>query len=90
MPESDKAEIIEVLNLYAFALDAQQWDLFDHVFTDDVIADFGPAGALWSDITTFKRAFESFHSTLDNHQHQMMTQLVKLAGRIFLAGNGLV
>ena len=46
--DQDKAAIIEVLNLYAFALDARQWDLFDRVFAEDVEADFGPAGAAWS------------------------------------------
>ena len=38
----DKAEIIEVLNLYGFALDARRWELFDKVFSEDVVADFGP------------------------------------------------
>jgi hypothetical protein len=38
----DKAEILEILNLYGFALDAHQWQLFDLIFTDDVIAEFGP------------------------------------------------
>ncbi len=38
MIENDKSDIFEVLNLYAFALDARQWDLFDPVFTDDVSA----------------------------------------------------
>jgi hypothetical protein len=32
----DKAEIIELVNLYAFALDSHRWDLFDRIFTDDV------------------------------------------------------
>lgn len=80
MVEDDKAAIIEVLNLYAFALDAHQWDLFDLVFTDDVQADFGPAGANWSDLANFKRSFAQFHETLDNHQHSMMGHLVHVDG----------
>ena len=47
----DKAEILEVLNLYGFALDAHQWQLFDLIFTQDVIAEFGPAGAAWKGLT---------------------------------------
>ncbi len=80
MAENDKTEIIEVLNLYAFALDAKQWDLFDLIFTEDVTAEFGPASALWTDLDTFKRAFAAFHETLDNQQHQMMGQLVHMDG----------
>ena len=93
MVEHDKAEIIEALNLYAFALDAQQWDLFDRVFTEDVTADFGPAGALWTDLATFKRAFAAFHDTLDNQQHQMMGHLVRVDGdraHAFSYGNWLL
>lgn len=80
MAEKDKAEIIEILNLYGFALDAQAWDLFDLVFSDDVEADFGPAGAAWSGLTDFKRSFAEFHATLDNHQHTMMGHLVHVEG----------
>jgi hypothetical protein len=76
----DKAEIIEILNLYGFALDAQQWQLFDQIFTEDVTAEFGPASALWSGIATFKRAFAAFHATLNNHQHTMMGHLVHVVG----------
>jgi hypothetical protein len=78
--EQDKAEIIEILNLYGFALDAQQWQLFDQIFTEDVTAEFGPASALWSGIATFKRAFSAFHATLNNHQHTMMGHLVHVVG----------
>ena len=80
MAEHDKAAIIEVMNLYGFALDAQQWELFDRIFTPDIKAEFGPAGAVWSDLATFKRAFAAFHSTLDNHQHTMMGHLVHVDG----------
>ena len=80
MIEHDKAAIIEVLNLYGFALDAQQWDLFDRIFTDDVAADFGPASARWSDLATFKKGFAGFHATLDNHQHTIMGHLAHVDG----------
>lgn len=46
MTMHDKAEIGEILNLYGLALDAHRWDLFDRVFTEDVVAEFGPAGQL--------------------------------------------
>lgn len=80
MAEHDKAAVIEVLNLYAFALDAHAWDLFDRVFTQDVEADFGPAGAAWSGLAEFKASFAGFHDTLDRHVHTMMGQLVHVEG----------
>ncbi len=80
MVEHDKAEIVEILNLYGFALDARAWDLFDRVFTEDVIAEFGPAGAAWRGLSEFKRSFAEFHATLDNHQHTMMGHLVHVDG----------
>ena len=80
MSDNDKTDILEVMNLYAFALDARQWDLFDHVFTPDVHAEFGPAGTGWNDIETFKKGFESFHATLDSHQHTMMGHLIRVDG----------
>lgn len=90
---SDKAEIIEIMNLYAFALDTRQWDLFDRVFTDDVTAVFGPAGAGWSGLEVFKASFELFHKTLDSHQHTMMGHLVEVDGdtaHAFSYGNWLL
>ncbi|WP_434599022.1 nuclear transport factor 2 family protein [Streptomyces sp. A5-4] len=80
MAEHDKAAIIEALNLYGLALDAHRWDLFDRVFTDDVTAEFGPAGAAWHGLGEFKRSFAEFHESLTGHQHTMMSHLVHVDG----------
>jgi len=93
MTGTDKAEIIEALNMYAFALDARAWDLFDRVFTEDVEAVFGPAGAAWVGLEEFKKSFAAFHDTLDSHVHTMMGQLVHVDGDIahaFSYGNWLL
>ena len=93
MQENDKSEIREVLNLYGFALDSHQFDLFDLVFTDDVRAEFGPAGAVWYGLANLKRTFDVFHLTLTNHQHQMIGQLVHVDGdkaNAFSYGNWLL
>jgi SnoaL-like domain len=89
----DKAAIVEILNLYGLALDAHQWDLFDRVFTEDVVAEFGPAGAAWIGLADFKRSFAEFHDQLDGHQHTMMGQLVHVDGdraNAFSYGNWLL
>jgi ketosteroid isomerase-like protein len=80
MVERDKLEIIEIMNLYGAALDAQDWDLFDRIFSEDVTAVFGPAGAGWQGLSEFKRSFAEFHLTLDSHQHTMMGHLVHVEG----------
>ncbi len=80
MAAQDKTDVIEVLNLYAFALDSHQWPLFDRVFTDDVVAEFGPAGAVWTGLENFKRSFDVFHVTLDNHRHSLSGHLVHVEG----------
>ena len=77
MSMQDKAEIVEIMNLYGVALDAHRWDLFDLVFTDDVVAEFGPAGAAWRGLAEFKQSFAEFHQTLDSHQHTMMNSPMK-------------
>lgn len=76
----DKAEIIEVINLYGVALDSHAWDLLDDVFTEDAHADFGPAGAVWHSVGALKFAFKDFHETLTNHMHTMMGSCVHLEG----------
>ena len=93
MSATDKADIIEALNLYAFALDAQQWDLFDRIFTEDVVMDLGPASVAWSGRADFVQGFKDFHATLSNHQHTMMGHLVHVDGdtaHAFCYGNWLL
>ncbi len=94
MSMQDKAEIVEIMNLYGVALDAHRWDLFDLVFTDDVVAEFGPAGAAWRGLAEFETIVRGvFHQTLDSHQHTMMGQVVKVEGdkaNAFSYGNWLL
>jgi hypothetical protein len=77
---NDTTEIINVINLYGLALDAQAWDLMDQVFTQDVLTELGPAGAVWEGIDKLKYAFKDFHETLDNHRHTMMGHVVHVDG----------
>ena len=91
--EQDKAEIVELINLYGFALDAHQWGLFDQIFTDDVVAEFGPAGTEWTGLPTLVAAFTDFHEQLDNHEHTMFGHLVHVNGdtaNAFTYGNWLL
>lgn len=42
---ADREDIIEVLNLYGFAMDTRRWDLFDRIFTADCDVDYGPTSS---------------------------------------------
>ncbi|WP_197516387.1 nuclear transport factor 2 family protein [Mycobacterium sp. E2497] len=53
--------IITTINLYALAVDTQQWDLFDDVFTPDAVVDFG-GGTRWTDLSTLTTAFAKIHT----------------------------
>jgi hypothetical protein len=68
MSSDDVVDIINVINLYALAVDTLQFDLFDRVFSRDVSADFGGA-AKWQDIASLKRDFVAIHSPFDATQH---------------------
>src|SRR5438874_6038718 len=76
----DKSEIVHVINLYGVALDSHAWDLLDEIFTADVHADFGPAGAVWKSLAALKFAFKDFHETLTNHMHTMTSSCVHVEG----------
>lgn len=76
---ADREDIIELINLYGFAMDTQSWDLFDRIFTEDCDADYG-ATSHWTDRAQFKADFGSFHELFDATQHVMTNHLVKIEG----------
>lgn len=76
---SDRDEIVEAINLYALAVDAQRWDLFDRIFTSQCDADYG-MGAHWAGLEQFKSNFAAFHAPFDATQHMMMNHQVTLYG----------
>lgn len=73
------SSIIQLINLYGFAVDTQRWGLFDRIFTDDVEAHFSEP-AHWRDRASFKRDFAAFHAPFDSTQHCMMNHLVNVDG----------
>lgn len=79
MSQSDADTILTLVHLYALAIDTQQWDLFDEVFTPDVIADYGE-GAVWTGRDTFKQIFAVIHAVYSGTQHTMSNTLWDLQG----------
>ncbi len=48
----DVTQISHLHSMYALAIDAKQWDLFDRVFTPDVHADY--PGRAWTDLASWR------------------------------------
>ena len=69
MSGNDLAEIVNVLNLYALAIDTAQWDLFDHVFTPDVRLQYPKVGATWNDLASLKKKMDEAHESIESSQH---------------------
>jgi hypothetical protein len=78
MSDRDEAAIIKILNLYAIAMDARRWDLFDKIFTDDVELEYPSSG--WTDRATFQVDFAKAHERYDATQHALLTPLVEVDG----------
>ena len=78
-PAGATSAIINLVNLYPVAVDTQRWALFDHVFTHDVVADFGGPAA-WTDLATLKQAFAAIHAPFDCTQHVTTNHHVALDG----------
>lgn len=79
MRSDDVTAVINVVNLYAAALDCQQWELFDQVFTADAEADFG-GPACWRDLASLKRDFAAIHAPFDATQHMTTNHQVAVDG----------
>lgn len=79
MRAEEIASVVNVVNLYAAALDCQRWELFDQVFTADVQADFG-GPAPWPDLAALKRDFAAIHAPFDATMHVTTNHHVAGAG----------
>jgi hypothetical protein len=79
MTDSDVVAITQLVNLYGLAVDSQRWELFDRIFAEDVVADYGPTSR-WTDREQFKSEFAAFHDPFDATQHTMSTHVVAVDG----------
>ena len=80
---ADIALITNVINLYALAVDSQQWGLFDRVFTPDVYAAYGtiePYTQIYTDLAQYKAGFADIHAPLERSQHRVMGHVVNPVG----------
>jgi hypothetical protein len=76
---SDREEITHIINLYGFAIDTQDFDLFDQIFTPDIDARYS-ATAHWNALDVFKKDFIAYHDPFDGTQHIMSNHLIDVRG----------
>ncbi|MBU6269107.1 MAG: nuclear transport factor 2 family protein [Sphingomonadales bacterium] len=75
----DIVAIVNLCNLYAAATDAQEWRLFDRVFTTDVHVDFG-GPACFDGLATLKQVFEAIHAPFAITMHVTTNHQVLVDG----------
>jgi hypothetical protein len=75
---SDRDEIIEAINMYAWAIDSKQFELFADVFTDDVQADH--VGLQWTSLSDYIRDMADLHAKYDITQHLIGNHQIHVAG----------
>lgn len=80
----DRAQIVDLLNLYGLAVDARRWDLFDDIFTADIDVDY-TNGRHWSDLASFKVGFAAAHEPLHHTQHAMSNHVVRIGDGVAAA-----
>ena len=68
MEADDYSSIINVINLYAVAVDSHRYELFERIFAEDIRCDFG-GGAAFTDRTTFAATFKDIHAVFSATQH---------------------
>ena len=81
MAQNEADTILTLINLYGLAIDTQRYELFDEVFTEDVIADYGE-GAVWTGLAAFKQLFHAIHAVYSGTQHTMSNHLWDLQGDV--------
>lgn len=79
MSDQDMAAIINTINLYPIAVDSLSFELFDEIFTEDAIVDFG-GPAQWLDLASLKADFLAIHQPFRATQHKTGNHRISLHG----------
>jgi hypothetical protein len=75
----DHLAVYRLITVYALGVDSQRFDLFDEVFTDDCIAEFGDA-TKFTGLADWKRDFAAYHKIFSHTQHTMSNFTVDFYG----------
>jgi hypothetical protein len=75
----DVVAIIQVVNRYALAVDAQDWVSFRRLFVPDVTAIY-EGSRTWTDLDTWVDDFTQIHKQYDATQHLISNHVVDVDG----------
>jgi hypothetical protein len=79
MNTEDYLACYRLITVYALGVDTQRFDLFDEVFTDDCVVEFGNT-TKFSGLAPFKKDFAAYHAMFDGTQHTMSNFTVDFHG----------
>src|SRR3954451_5313657 len=77
---SDRMEIQDLLVAYTYALDFQDWDAFERVFTPDAFIDYSQMGGSVGDLPSTLEFLKTAMPTFPSYQHMVATSQIVLDG----------
>ncbi|MFI9405106.1 nuclear transport factor 2 family protein [Nocardia sp. NPDC052316] len=81
LPEiSDRLEIQDLMVRYSHAVDTGQWDLLDHIFTEDAHIDYTAMGGPAGDVAATKKFLAAMLPNFPAFQHLISNSSITLDG----------
>jgi len=77
---SDRLEIQDLLAVYCDAIDSQDWDALDDIFTSDATIDYTEAGGTLGNLTETKIFLEKALKPFSGMQHMLGLPSIKITG----------
>ncbi len=77
---SDRLAIQDLLIDYCYAIDFQNWDALDDVFTEDAIIDYTEMGGSVGNLTETKAFLAQALPTFQAYQHMISTSKITITG----------
>jgi hypothetical protein len=77
---SDRLEIQDLLVAYSHAIDTQDWDALDDVFTPDAFIDYSAFGGSAGDLPSTKKFLANAMPNFASFQHMVATSKVTIHG----------
>jgi len=77
---SDRLEIGELLVRYSHAVDTQDWDAFERVFTKDAVIDYTEMGGPRGDVASTREFLASTMPGFGSYQHLIGNTILEITG----------
>ena len=77
---SDRLEIQDLMVRYSYALDFQDWEAMEALFTPDATVDYSEMGGSKGDMQTTTEFLRSTMPTFPSYQHMVTTSEIKVDG----------